>query len=129
MIRRKNLSSNTKWEDIVGYSRAVRVGHHIYVAGTTATDEQGEVIGVEDPCKQMVTVLERIKSALEEIGSRLADVVRARIYVKDINTWQEISGVHKEYFNNIRPATLVEASSLVLPEMEVEVEVEAFVQE
>ena len=114
----------------MGYSRAVRVGHHVYVAGTTATDEKGEVAGVGDPYKQTVTVLERIKSALEKIGSCLEDVVRVRIYVKNIKTWHEVSRAHKEYFDKIRPATtLVEVSSLVLPEMEVEIEIDAFIQE
>jgi enamine deaminase RidA (YjgF/YER057c/UK114 family) len=129
-MKRENLSSNTTWEDILGYSRAVRVGNHVYVAGTTATNEQGEVTSVGDPYNQTVTVLERIRVALEQIGSCLADVVRVRIYVTNISSWREVSRAHKEYFDDIRPATtLVEASSLVLSEMEVEVEVEAVIRE
>ncbi|MFH1845121.1 MAG: RidA family protein [bacterium] len=129
MNDRKNISSGSKWEDIVGYSRAVRAGPHVYVAGTTATDEKGTVLGGDDPYQQTVVILDKIGKALNEAGARFEDVVRVRIYVTDIQTWTDVARAHREYFVDIRPVTtLVEVSALVTPEMLVEIEMEAIVR-
>ena len=130
MSQRIRFSSGTKWEPIVGYSRAIRVGNMVYVAGTTATDPQGNLIGIGDPRVQTFQVLNNIKRALESVGAKLEDVVRTRIYVTDITKWEEIGKVHGEFFSQILPATtMVEVKSLVNPQMLVEIEVEAVVNE
>ena len=130
MGRRIKYSSGTKWEPIVGYSRAVRVGNIVHVAGTTATDQQGNSVGIGDARAQTIQVLNNIKRALESVGARLEDVVRTRIYVTDITKWEEIGKVHGEFFRQILPATtMVEVKSLVNPQMLVEIEVEAIVNE
>jgi len=127
---RIKYSSGTKWEPIVGYSRAVRVGNIVHVAGTTATDQQGNSVGIGDARAQTIQVLNNIKRALESVGARLEDVVRTRIYVTDITKWEEIGKVHGEFFRQILPATtMVEVKSLVNPQMLVEIEVEAIVDE
>lgn len=123
---RKNYSSGAKWEDIVGYSRAVRVGNIIEVAGTTATNEKSEIVGKNDPYAQTKLILEKIEKALIEAGANLKDVVRTRIYVTDISKWEEIGKAHGEFFREIKPATaLVEVSGLVNPDMLVEIEATA----
>jgi enamine deaminase RidA (YjgF/YER057c/UK114 family) len=125
---RQNICSGSKWEPIVGYSRAVRVGSHIRVAGTTATDPSGQVVGAGDPYRQAVYILEKIRAALREAGAGLGDVVATRMYVTDISAWQEIGRAHQEFLGQIRPAaTMVEVKALVAPEMVVEIEVEAIV--
>ena len=130
MGHRIKYSSGTKWEPIVGYCRTVRVGNIVYVAGTTATDEQGNLVGIGDARTQTIQVLNNIKRALEAVGTRLEDVVRTRIYVTDITKWEEIGKVHGEFFRQILPATtMVEVKSLVNPQMLVEIEVEAIVDE
>jgi enamine deaminase RidA (YjgF/YER057c/UK114 family) len=127
---RIKYSSGTKWEPIVGYCRAVRVGNIVHVAGTTATDQQGNLVGIGDARAQTIQVLNNIKRALESVGARLEDVVRTRIYVIDITKWEEIGKVHGEFFRLILPATtMVEVKSLVNPQMLVEIEVEAIVDE
>lgn len=130
MGHRIKYSSGTKWEPIVGYCRAVRVGNIVHVAGTTATDQQGNLVGIGDVRTQTIQVLNNIKRALESVGGRLEDVVRTRIYVTDITKWEEIGKVHGEFFRQILPATtMVEVKSLVNPQMLVEIEVEAIVDE
>jgi len=128
--QRRNVSSGSKWEPIVGYSRAVRVGQHVRVAGTTATDAAGNVVGVGDPYRQAVFILEKIRTALRAAGADLADVVVTRTYLTDISTWEEVGRAHREVFGEIRPAaTLLEVGALVTPEMAVEIEVEAILTE
>ena len=127
-MTRKNISSGTPWESIVGYSRAVRIGNHIWVSGTTATDENGKIVGVGDAAAQTRYALQKIGRALEEAGVTFADVVRTRTFVTDISQWEAIGRVHGEYFGDIRPtATMVEVRKLIDPDHLVEIEVDAFV--
>ena len=125
---RRNISSGAPWEAIVGYSRAVRVGDQVWVAGTTATDEHGHVVGVGDAAEQTRYVLRKIERALHEVGACLGDVVRTRLFVTDILHWQEIGQVHGTFFGSVRPAaTMVQVARLIDPAHLVEIEVEAVV--
>jgi enamine deaminase RidA (YjgF/YER057c/UK114 family) len=125
-MKRQNISSGAKWEDIVGYSRAVRVGNIIEVAGTTASDENGEVIGKGDMYAQTKYIFEKMEKALQEAGASMADVVRTRMLVTDISQWEEVGRAHGEFFRTIKPAsTMVEISGLINPEMLIEIEISA----
>lgn len=127
-MERRLVSSGTEWEDRVGYSRAVRVGNEVRVSGTTATDEDGTVVGEGDAYAQTKRALENVEFALTEAGSRLGDVVRTRLYVTDIENWEPVGEAHAEFFSDVRPATsMVEVSGLIAPEMLVEIEADAIV--
>jgi enamine deaminase RidA (YjgF/YER057c/UK114 family) len=125
---RQNISSGAPWENVHGYSRAVRIGNHVYVSGTTASDEKGNVFGENDPYAQTVYIIEKINRALMEAGASLEDVVRTRIFVTDISRWQEVARGHSQYFQDIRPAsTMVEVKKLVDDKHLVEIEVDAII--
>ena len=130
MTKRINISSGAKWEDIVGYSRAVRVGNMIEVAGTTAVDERGEIVGVNNPYEQTKYILAKIESALIEAGASMKDVVRTRMFVTDISKWEEIGKAHGEFFKEIKPAaSMIEVKGLINPELLIEIEITAVLSE
>ncbi len=120
--------SGTKWEPLVGYSRAIKADNVIYVSGTTSTDEHGEILFPGDVYNQSVQVIKNIEKALIALGSTLDDIIRTRIYVKDIDKWQDVGRAHHEYFSKARPATsMVEVSRFIHPDIVVEIEAEAFI--
>lgn len=128
-MKRINLSSDSIWEDAVGYSRAVKTGNLIEVAGTTAT-KNGQIVGPGDPYAQTKFILEKISNVLDELGSGMHHVIRTRMYVVDIEQWQDIGKAHAEFFRDIKPAaTMIQVSSLIDPELLVEIEVTAFISD
>ena len=127
-MSRELFATQTEWEPYVGYSRAVRVGDHVFVSGTVATNENGELVAPGDPYAQTIQVLENLKRALERAGSSMADVVRTRMFVTDISQWKAYGRAHGEYFRDIRPVTsMIEVKGLIDPSLLIEIEADALV--
>lgn len=126
---RENIGSGAVWEDVVGYSRAVRIGNMIEVSGTTAIDERGNIVGCKDAYIQTNYILHKIENAIIQLGAKRSDIIRTRIFTTDIKLWEDIGKAHNEFFKSIKPAlTMVEVNALVKPEMLVEIEISAYIE-
>ena len=129
MLNRTNYSSGAKWEDIIGYSRAVKVGRLIEVTGTVASDENGNVVGEDDPYRQTHYIYQKIQKVLESAGGSMANIIRVRMFVTDISQWQEYGRAHSEFFKDIKPCnTMVEVSALIEPDYMIEIEATAMLE-
>lgn len=127
-LKRMTFTTGTSWESAVGYARAVRLGPHIYISGTTATNERGELVGLNDAYQQTIQILSNIEMALNKAGALITDVVRTRVFVTDIDLWQQVGKAHGEVFANIKPASsMIEISRLIDPNMLVEIEADALI--